>query len=132
MISAASSNRIDIVAAGLSAACVVHCLALPTFAAMAPLLATWSDVEWVHKSLVLTAAPLSLFASLERSGAPGGRKFMLVAFASLGLLLSAAFVEAFHEYERPLTALGGIVLGGAHVAWWRRHRVTPDSGTLKE
>lgn len=132
MISAASNNRIDIVAAGLSAACVIHCLALPTFAAIAPLIAAWSDIEWVHKALVLTAAPLSLAASLGRSGAPGGRKFMLAAFAGLGLLLLAAFVEAFHEYERLLTALGGIVLGGAHIAWWRRHRITPERGALKK
>ena len=126
MCSAVAGNRIDAAAAGVSAACVAHCLALPVLGAATPLLATWSEIEWVHKALVLSAAPLSLLAVLMRSGAPGGRAFALAAITGLGLLIMAAFVETLHDYERPLTALGGVVLGGAHIAWWRRHRLRPS------
>ncbi|MEO1015996.1 MAG: MerC domain-containing protein [Pseudomonadota bacterium] len=122
MTSLVAKNRIDIAAAGLSAACLIHCLALPLVAAAAPMIASWSEAEWAHKALVLTAAPISLYAIIERTSARGGRAFAIAAASGLSLLAAGAFVEPLHAYERILTAIGGLTLGGAHIAWWRRHQ----------
>ncbi|MGF1543982.1 MAG: MerC domain-containing protein [Parvularculaceae bacterium] len=116
------SKRLDIAASGLSAACVAHCLATPVLGAMVPFFASWAEIEWLHKALVLTAAPLSLFAIVSRSKIRGGRTFAIAALIGLGLLLTAAFMEAAHAYETELTALGGVVLVCAHMSWWLAHR----------
>ncbi|MEL6360921.1 MAG: MerC domain-containing protein [Pseudomonadota bacterium] len=127
MISTASRGPIDLISAGLSAACIIHCLALPLLGAVSPILASWSEIEWIHKGLVLTAAPLSLAAIIGRSSTRGGQRFALIAMIGLALLIAAVFVERLHDYERPLTVLGGIILGGAHIAWWLSHRHRRDN-----
>lgn len=33
---------------GLSALCVLHCVALPVLAALLPALSVWTEAEWVH------------------------------------------------------------------------------------
>lgn len=131
MSSTIIDDRVDVAAASLSAACLVHCLALPILGATMPFLATWSEAEWVHKALVVVAAPLSLLAIFLRVNAPGGRLFALAAVIGVGLLLAAAFAEPLHDVERPVTALGGIVLGGAHIAWWRQHRIRNGSAGVE-
>ncbi|MEM9707005.1 MAG: MerC domain-containing protein [Pseudomonadota bacterium] len=122
MSTAVSSDRADFIAAGLSAACLVHCLALPILSAAAPIFASWADVEWVHKLFVLLAAPVSLSTVFLRIRRAGGIIFSIAACAGLLALLAAAFFEPAHDHERLLTAIGGFVLGGAHLVWWLRHR----------
>ena len=53
---------LDSAAIGVSTLCIIHCLALPLLVVALPALAVVAEVEWVHKALVLVAAPVSLFA----------------------------------------------------------------------
>ena len=51
----------------------------------------------------------------------GGPFFILVAMSGLGLLLSAAFVDAVSAYELRLTVTGAVLLAAAHLWRWVRH-----------
>ena len=113
-----SDAKLDFVAATLSTACLVHCLALPILVAFLPLSMTWLESEWIHRMLVLVALPVSgvaIASSLQREEGPA---FPLAAAGGLGLLVVAAFVEALHDYEVPVTVVGSCLLGVAHIARW--------------
>ncbi len=132
MSSVIVNNRVDFIAAGLSAACVAHCLALPILGAFAPLFAAWAELEWIHKVFVLLAAPLSLYAISRRTAMPGWIPFASMALTGLCLMVAAAFVEPLRAYETPLTALGGVLLSSAHIGWWRRHGLNPTGDRAAE
>jgi len=112
---------IDFSAITLSGLCVVHCLALPLFAAFLPLAGAWSEAEWVHKLFVALALPLSGFAIVRGLSGPDWKVFVGFAVAGLSLLFAAAFVEALHELETPLTVAGALMLALAHIWRWMRH-----------
>ncbi|MEM8936170.1 MAG: MerC domain-containing protein [Pseudomonadota bacterium] len=126
------NNRVDMTAAGLSTACLIHCLALPIIGAAVPVVTVWAEIEWVHKALVLIAAPISIFTVLNRSAVRGGAVFAFAALTGLALLFAGAFVEGLHDYEQLVTALGGFTLGGAHTVWWFRHRSRTATATIKD
>ncbi|MEM9233405.1 MAG: MerC domain-containing protein [Pseudomonadota bacterium] len=119
----ALSRSIDLGAAGLSGLCVLHCLALPVLAAFLPLAGTVSEMEWVHKALVLMAAPLSLYAVLGKRPHFFGPVFIMLATAGLSLLTLAAFAEPLHDYETPLTVIGAVLLASAHLRRFWQHTV---------
>jgi hypothetical protein len=112
---------IDVSAITLSGLCVVHCLALPLLAAFLPLAGAWSEAEWVHKAFVALALPLSGFAIVRRLSGPDWKVFVGLAVAGLILLIAAAFMEALHEYETPLTVTGALMLASAHIWRWAHH-----------
>ncbi len=117
-----SSGAIDGAAISLSGLCIIHCLALPLFAASLPMIGALAEAEWVHGAFVLLAIPLSGYA-ISRALA-GGRQFGFITLAmlGLGLLLAGAFVEALHDYETLLTVSGGLVLALAHLSRWLGHQ----------
>lgn len=115
-------NGFDATGIGLSSLCLLHCLALPLIAVAAPAAGAWAEAEWIHKVLVLAALPISGYAVLRRVFDPGGVVFFIAAVAGLSLLVAAAFVEAFHDLEKPVTVAGALLLAGAHLYWWRRHK----------
>lgn len=116
-----AATALDISAVSLSALCLAHCLALPALALALPMLSTWADAEWVHLALLLVAAPIAALAFVDlRSGRPHSWAMLGVAAAGLGLMLAGALEFPGHDWERPLTLLGGLMLAGAHIANWRR------------
>ncbi len=111
----------DGLAVGLSGLCITHCLALPVLVSVMPALGLLAE-EWVHRSLVVAAIPLSLVA-LALSGSPRGDRPLAGMIAiGLTLLVAGAFVEPLHDQEALLTALGATILAAAHALRWRRHR----------
>ena len=110
---------LDRLAVGLSGACVIHCLALPTLAAVLPILGVWAHSEWVHLALLLAAAPLSAAALLGRAGRSLGVA-LLAAFA-LGLMAYAALADMPSGTETALTVIGATTLAVAHL-WNARRR----------
>ncbi|MEZ5946697.1 MAG: MerC domain-containing protein [Hyphomonas sp.] len=112
---------VDASAITLSGLCVVHCLALPVLAAFLPLAGAWSEAEWIHKGFVAFALPLSGFAIIRGLSGPGWKVFVSLAVAGLCLLIAAAFVEALHEFETPITVTGALMLASAHIWRWTRH-----------
>ncbi|MEO0399834.1 MAG: MerC domain-containing protein [Pseudomonadota bacterium] len=113
---------IDFTAIGLSSLCIFHCLGLPILAAMAPTFGAWADAEWIHQGFVFAAIPVSLFAALRMGVGHRDFGFLVLASIGLALLVSAAFLESLHDFEKPLTVAGGVLLASGHLLRWRRHR----------
>ena len=115
--------KLDFVAATLSTACLIHCLALPILVAILPLSMTWLENEWVHRLLVLIALPVSGVAIANSLRREEGLAFPLAAVGGLALLIVAAFIEALHDYEVSVTVAGSLLLAAAHIGRWStRHR----------
>jgi hypothetical protein len=116
----------DLAAIGLSGACLLHCLALPVAAVFIPFLSSYTHAHWVHWLFVALAIPLSILA-LYRGDAGGQRRLGLWAGAGLGiaLLTLGALGVPTHDWETPLTVLGGSVLALVHYLNYRgAHRGT--------
>ena len=111
----------DAGAATLSVLCILHCLALPLFATLVPVLAMVSDAEWVHVMLVMLAAPVTLW--VVRAALPNQESvfFVVIAVSGLALMVSAVTL-APEQLEDTLTLAGGTLLGGAHMWRWLRHQ----------
>ncbi len=112
---------LDIASMGLSALCVVHCLALPFVAAVLPFLGLLSNSDWVHPLLVLIAAPLSLWAILS-SGAWRRWQVSAPVAAGLTLLALAAFVPALEPVEVLISVAGALLIAAAHLMNYLRNR----------
>jgi hypothetical protein len=61
----ALAKVLDASAVGLSALCLVHCLALPALALLLPVLGFWAQAEWVHVAFVLIAAPVAVLSFVD-------------------------------------------------------------------
>ncbi|MEM6649383.1 MAG: MerC domain-containing protein [Pseudomonadota bacterium] len=110
---------LDATAMGMAWLCLIHCLALPLVATSFSAIAVLAEAEWIHKILALMALPLSLFAILRSDGLPLRGAFTIGAALGVTLLLAGAFVEAFHDIEKPLTVAGAVLLSTAHLWRWR-------------
>ena len=89
-----------------------------------PIVGTWAEAEWLHKSFVVAAFPFSL---IRLTSPVANAAVAALIVSGLWLLAGAAFVEQLHELETPLTVLGGTLLAGGHVLGWRRAHVA-DQG----
>ena len=112
--------RLDMFAVSLSTLCVLHCVALPVLLALMPAAAQAAENELVHRVLVLAAVPVSLRVVWKALPVEGNRLFVSAALGGLGLLLVGAFIEAVSRYEQPITVVGGVLLGSAHLWHWVR------------
>lgn len=107
----------------LSSLCLLHCLALPLLASMLPLLGVWAQAEWVHALFVAIALPLAALA-LWRAHRQRPLPWPLWTMAALGLagLLAGAAGFPSERAETGATVAGSLLLAGAHLWNWRRHR----------
>jgi len=116
-----SLTLLDGVALAASAACMVHCLALPLVLALLPVLSgTLVAGEGFHLLVLALALPTSAFG-LWGSRMPGGSNAPLLA-GMAGLMLLSLALLAGEEAERVITLAGSLLLAGAHVANWRARR----------
>ena len=122
--------RLDLYAVGLSTLCVLHCIALPLFVSLMPVLALAAESELVHRLLVVAAVPVSLRVIWKTRPVHGNGLFVASALVGLVLLLLAAFLEAAALYEEPITVTGGALLGSAHLWHWVRTCGKDGSHTL--
>ncbi|MFE9083508.1 MerC family mercury resistance protein [Brevundimonas sp. NPDC003935] len=111
----------DAAAIGLSALCMIHCLALPLLAAALPFLGLFTETPWLHWVFAATAAPIAAW-NLSRPMTDGHRNWRLLSLGSLGVLLLflAAAEWPSHELEKLVTIAGGLVLAAAHGLNWRK------------
>lgn len=110
------AKTLDLSAIGLTALCLVHCLALPALALALPLFAAWAAAEWVHVVAVALAAPLALLAMMDWSTRrPASWRALALAVGGLALMTAGALEVPSAAWERPITVVGGLLLAGAHV-----------------
>lgn len=120
------ARAMDASAIGLSALCLVHCLALPALALALPFLGAWSHAEWVHVVFICAAAPIALTALMDwRMLRPHAWALVALAALGLGLMLAGALEVPSAGWERPLTVIGGVILATAHILNWRRRPRSP-------
>jgi len=109
----------DLAAFGVSALCLVHCLALPLIAAVMPLAAIMIEEEWIHRLFLIFAAIAAFFAigpGLLRNSLPR----VVPVFAACGLAgLAGAIIVESPVLETGLTVVGAIALAIAHILNWR-------------
>lgn len=110
-----SLARLDLFAVGLSALCVIHCVALPLLVAIMPVIAIAAENELAHKLIVLAAVPVSLRVIWKTLPLAENKLFIGVVSAGLALLLLAAFIEALSAYEQPITVAGALLLSTGHI-----------------
>lgn len=106
-----------------SAACMVHCLALPLLIAAAPALTVFLSIpESFHHWVIVFAAPAAVIALL--SGRPRHRTVLPVALSIVGLtlLILGAFVFPEGQVETIATVFGSVSLAAAHILNWRSRR----------
>ncbi len=108
----------DSLAIGLSALCVVHCLAMPILLVILPSLTMFQlDNEAFHSYLLIGVIPSSLFSLIVGCKQHSFYRVLLIGFFGLALLISAVFIQGF-EYaellEKVLTVLGACVIAIGH------------------
>ena len=110
------SNWLDWAAVGLSALCLVHCLALPLIVAGVPLLAQFSEGH-LHAQMLVVVLPLSIVAL--GLGFNRHRNTRIVAAGTVGMLTLVIGATVAHSQlglmaDRAFTVVGAFVLAGAH------------------
>lgn len=110
----------DAMGISVSAACVVHCLAIPAAVAFLPAWSDWLDLpETFHVWALAFAFPFSLavlFGAARRR-----RSFAAFWLGLAGLLVMAAALLLGEAPAEPLVTSGGaILLAAGHVVNWRR------------
>lgn len=120
-MTSALAKALDASAVGLSALCLVHCLALPALALLLPVLGLWAQAEWVHVLFVLVAAPVAVLSFVDPSTRrPRSWRLAGAALLGLGLMIAGALEIPSAADERVLTVVGGVLLAAAHIGNWRR------------
>jgi len=115
------AKALDVSAVGLSALCLIHCLALPALSLLLPFLGLWAEAEWIHVAFIAVAAPIAILALVDlRARKPHSWTILGIAASGLALMLAGAVEFPSALYERPLTVLGGLLLASAHICNWRR------------
>ena len=110
------SNWLDWAAVGLSALCLVHCLALPFVVAGLPLLAQFSEGH-LHAQMLVIVLPLSIVALAL--GFRRHRNSRIVLAGAIGMLTLIIGATVAHSQlglmaDRAFTVTGALVLAGAH------------------
>ena len=120
----------DRFAIALSGICTIHCIALPLFVGLIPLLSTatsHSDLLhefWFHQFILVFILPVSIFALI--SGYKCHKRPGLILIGATGLVILVT-VALFADYfiaqkimtslsETLLTITGGIIHAAGHVA----------------
>lgn len=103
-----------------SAACLIHCLALPLLFAALPILSHVLYLpESFHLWMVAVAVPTSAYALLK-----GRRRHLnstiVFGVVGLSLLVIGTTIAGETRYEVPITVVGAVILSIAHVLNWRR------------
>ena len=113
---------VDASAITLSSLCILHCLLLPLSVAWLPFLAVIAEMEWLHKTFVVLALPLTGYAITQSWHQTRQHGFIIPAVIGLALLFGGAFIQELHDYEVLLTLVGAGFLASAHIWRWISHK----------
>ena len=111
-----SASWLDGAAVGLSALCLIHCLALPLLVAGLPFLAQFSEGH-LHAQMLFVVLPLSTIAL--GLGYRHHRSSMIVLAGAVGMLTLLIGATVAHTRwglaaDRSFTIVGALVLAAAH------------------
>lgn len=96
------AKALDVSAVGLSALCLIHCLALPALSLLLPVLGLWAQAEWIHVAFIVAATPVAILALVDlRMRKPHSWTILGIAGSGLALMLAGAMEFPSAVYERP-------------------------------
>ena len=107
----------DKFAAGLSIACALHCLFVPTFFIITSgALALTIDNEFIHWGILFIAVPVSLYALITGALNHKNNKIFLIGIAGLGVLITTALSESLltEVYVIIFTLMGSALVVYSH------------------
>jgi len=111
---------------GLSALCLLHCLAIPLVITISPVMATFAFAdESFHIALIALVIPTSAIALSLGCKKHKGWRILALGLGGLATLTIAAFAEGlgFGETgETLLTVLGALIVATAHLSNYRACR----------
>ncbi|HWI85457.1 MAG TPA: MerC domain-containing protein [Sphingomonas sp.] len=122
---ARKDDLIEGIAVGATIACLVHCLVLPLLIAAIPVLSAAIPIpenfHLVALALAIPATAGALFAGFRRHrlAAP-----LVAGTLGLTLLTLAATHWGQTRLEMPVTVVGSLAIGVAHLANWRYRRAS--------
>lgn len=114
---ASSKDYIDIAGAAISWLCAVHCIVLPLFVSVLPLLglgfllSETSEIVFISVSVVV--AMLSFIPAYFREHRKLHSIFLF--FGGFGFILLARFVEEGIWYRIPVLIVGAVLITAAHL-----------------
>ena len=111
-----STKWLDSAAVGLSALCLIHCLALPLIVAGLPFLAQFAEGH-LHAQMLVVVLPLSIVAL--GLGFRHHRNRRIVAGGTVGMALLTIGATVAHgnwglAADRAFTIVGALILAAAH------------------
>jgi hypothetical protein len=111
-----STNWLDGTAVGLSALCLIHCLALPLLVAGLPFLAQFAEGH-LHAQMLVVVLPLSTVAL--GLGFRHHRSVRIVATGFVGMSLLTIGATVAHSQlglaaDRTFTIIGALIQASAH------------------
>jgi uncharacterized membrane protein len=115
-VMAKSTKWLDGLAVGLSALCLIHCLALPVIVAGLPFLAQFAEGH-LHAQMLVIVLPLSIVALGLGYRHHRNLHIILAGFAGMALLTIGALFAHDHWgifADRAFTIVGALVLAAAH------------------
>ena len=107
----------DKFAAGLSIACALHCLLVPSFFIVTSGALTLSiDNEFIHWAILFLAIPISTYALISGVSNHNDYGVFLIGLAGLGVLITTALSESFltETSVTIFTLLGSALVVYAH------------------
>ena len=107
----------DKFAAGLSIACALHCLLVPSFFIVTSGALTLSiDNEFIHWAILFLAIPISTYALISGVSNHNDYGVFLIGLAGLGVLIATALSESFltETSVTIFTLLGSALVVYAH------------------
>ena len=115
-------HKHDAAGAGISFACMAHCLATPIAATVIPALAPLAvHHDELHLLTLLAALPLvtyGLWLGQKRHGMIGS--LIPLAVAGVALLALGAAHDLTGKWETEFTLLGASLLAATHILNWHR------------
>ena len=108
----------DKLAAGLSIACALHCLLVPSFLIVTSgAIALSIDNEFIHWAILFLAFPVSMYALFTGVSNHNNYAIFLAGVAGLGVLVATALSESFLTETRVIifTLIGSAFVVYAHM-----------------
>jgi hypothetical protein len=108
-------NRLDKTGIFCSAACALHCMAIPIISFASPSLGVHFENEWVHISLIILIIPIAVISFYSKRKADGYNipiKFGILglAFLIIAIMSEQIFNIEVEGLEVLLTAVGSTFL----------------------
>lgn len=123
------ARKWDGAAMGISALCLVHCVAPPLIAAFGPAVSRLLHLpEWIHLLAFLIAMPVTSLAIFKGYRHHGNGWPAVMAFAGVTLIGLGAIGGLLSFVEAGVTVSGSGILLIAHLRNWRLVLVTASPG----